>query len=41
MFIRMQIDVLDHQKAFGIITVIIVLVIGSEVASHFLRQRFQ
>ena len=41
MFIRMQVDVLDHQKAFGIITVIIVLVIGSEVASHFLRQRFQ
>ncbi|MDE0372945.1 MAG: hypothetical protein OXI73_10425 [Rhodospirillales bacterium] len=25
----------------GIITVIIVLVIGSEVASHFLRERFQ
>ena len=41
MFIRMQIDVLDHQKAFGIITVIIVLVIASEVASHFLRQRFR
>ena len=41
MFIRMQVDVLDHQKAFGIIAVIIVLVIGSEVASHFLRQRFQ
>ena len=41
MFIRMQIDVLDHQKAFGIIAVIIVLVIGSEVASHFMRQRFQ
>jgi phosphonate transport system permease protein len=41
MFIRMQIDVLDHQKAFGIIVAIIVLVIGSEVASHFLRRRFQ
>ena len=41
MFIRMQVDVLDHQKAFGIIVIIIVLTIGSEVASHFLRQRFR
>lgn len=41
MFIRMQVDVLDHQKAFGIIVAIIILVIGSEVASHFLRRHFQ
>ena len=41
MFIRMQVDVLDHQKAFGIIILIIALVIVSEVVSHFLRTRFR
>ena len=41
MFIRMQIDGLDHQKAFGIIVIIKVPTIGFEVAAHFLRHRFQ
>ena len=39
-YLRMNIQELEYENAMGVITLIIVLVICSEVASHYLRGRF-
>ena len=39
-YLRMNIQELEYEKAMGVITLIILLVIGSEITSHFLRGRF-
>ena len=39
LYLREQISVMEYQPAMAIITVIIVLVILSESASHYLRHR--
>ena len=39
-YLRMNIQELEYEKAMGVIALIILLVIGSEITSHFLRGRF-
>ena len=39
-YLRMNIQELEYQKAMGVIALIVCLVIISEITSHFLRGRF-
>ena len=39
LYLRERISVLEYQGAMGIIMIVIVLVIISEIASHYLRHR--
>jgi phosphonate transport system permease protein len=39
-YLRMNIQELEYQKAMGVIALIICLVIISEVTSHYLRGRY-
>jgi ABC-type methionine transport system permease subunit len=41
LYIRSTTQLLDYERTMGIILVVIVLVIASEILSHFARRRFR
>ncbi len=41
LYIRSTTQLLEYERTMGIILLVIVLVVGSEILSHFLRQRFR
>ncbi len=41
LYIRATTQLLEYERTMGIILLVIVLVVGSEILSHFLRQRFR